>query len=164
MDWERVTRTIMTMSPWTRDGLAVFFIQGMLWASAIQTVVYGVLWFMLLGQESGMLGRWINRLFLLTFLGTLYGTYLTTYLTRNATPDDIETWTEWSLIIGLTVLPLLVAWAGIMVAIWTRRTEEPDPTQDAFSDDTTGMLTQTADDVAEVKSDVRAIKRRMGEP
>jgi hypothetical protein len=105
-----------------RDTLATLLIAGMPWAVGIKTLAFLALWLILWRQPTDTaLGRWVTVFFFLTFLTSAHVTYLTSYLTRNATADDVEGLSEWGLIIGLNVLPIATAMAGIGVVVWTRR-------------------------------------------
>lgn len=105
-----------------RDTLATLLIDAMPWSNAIRALVFLALWLILWRQPTDTrLGRWTNVLFLLTFLTALHVAYLTLYLTRNATAANIDNTVEWLLIIGLNVMPLATAIAGVGVVLQTIR-------------------------------------------
>lgn len=103
--------------------LAELLIYGMPVSTGIKTVAFLVLWYILWKQESETtLGRWINRFFFFTSLTSFWITYLSLYLTTHSSTEDVTGPVEWSLIIGINVLPVITTFCGYKVAVWTRRT------------------------------------------
>lgn len=148
---------------WDRDLVAELLINGMPFAVAIKGIVFLGLWLILIRQDaSDSLPRWINRFFFMLFLMSLHIAWLAGYLTVSADASDVEGWTEWDLIIGMNVLPLLTAGAGIMVAIRSRQSDtQAATTQSTFSTDVADTIIETHDDVSEVKADVKELRQRM---
>lgn len=96
---------------------------------AARTVVFAVLTIAMARQRNTTRLDWsILALFVAITFSGMASTYLRWYLYNQSRPEDIDSLIEWSIVISITILPIIESIAGLLVLLWNReldRSNEP---------------------------------------
>lgn len=110
MDANAVAHILLEMMPYTAVAQATIFL--MHW------------WTLHTSARTGNASYVPAALFLMISINSLLGVFMGFYFARTVEPPNIDNLSEWVLLVGFNILPLLVSIAGIYMARWSKRIDE----------------------------------------
>lgn len=96
---------------------------------AFRTLVYAGLTIVIARQRNIVRLDWaILALFATITASGIAGTALRWFIYRQAQSEDIDNWTEWSIVVAIVVFPIIESIAGMLVLAWSRELDRTEPT------------------------------------